>query len=127
MLDQYFQYEILNKSKNFYQCRICNKEGKNKGNQAIKRFYFYGRPLYLFISIKLGYYGGYNMHKANVQYNYQQTIDLTKYQIYRNQREELKYELVGVIEHQGSVSGGHYISFVKKGDNYFYISDSHFK
>jgi len=36
-----------------------------------------------------------------------------------------RYELSGVVEHQGSLSGGHYTAFVRAGSSWYHMSDSH--
>ena len=35
-----------------------------------------------------------------------------------------RYRLYGVVEHQGSFSGGHYVAFVRLGNEWYRMSDS---
>jgi len=37
------------------------------------------------------------------------------------------YELKGIVEHSGTLNGGHYVSYVKKNNKWFYISDSSYQ
>lgn len=36
------------------------------------------------------------------------------------------YDLYAVTHHSGSLGGGHYVSYVKKSEKWFYISDSYY-
>ncbi len=38
-----------------------------------------------------------------------------------------KYRLSGAVVHSGSLGGGHYVAFVRRGSRWYYISDSHVK
>ena len=38
-----------------------------------------------------------------------------------------KYNLYGVVVHQGGAGGGHYIAYTRRGNNWYYFSDSHFR
>lgn len=53
-------------------------------------------------------------------------LDLSKYFAPEVIQEDgAKYELIGVSQHLGSgINGGHYVAYVKSGDQWFYTSDS---
>ena len=38
-----------------------------------------------------------------------------------------RYELYAGVVHSGSSSGGHYVAYTKRNDEWVYFSDSHFK
>eukprot|EP00173_Palmaria_palmata_P005152 Plantae.Rhodophyta-Palmaria_palmata.ctg852.p1 GENE.Plantae.Rhodophyta-Palmaria_palmata.ctg852~~Plantae.Rhodophyta-Palmaria_palmata.ctg852.p1 ORF type:complete len:501 (-),score=109.60 Plantae.Rhodophyta-Palmaria_palmata.ctg852:166-1527(-) len=60
--------------------------------------------------------------------------DATEKELVKKWKRSCKYRLVGVVEHLGSMSGGHYVAYsrrpildvdgVEKGSNWFYCSDS---
>lgn len=37
------------------------------------------------------------------------------------------YELYGIVDHSGSISGGHYIAFAKFDENWYVFNDSDFR
>ena len=46
-------------------------------------------------------------------------------QIRRSHGCVVRYRLSGVVVHSGSLSGGHYIAYVKTSGSWYYISDGH--
>ena len=62
----------------------------------------------------------YTLKKNNKLITYQETIDMCPYTINNN---ECKYELFGIINHQGNVMGGHYYSYIKKNNQWFMFND----
>lgn len=75
--------------------------------------------------------------------SFQETLDLRPYTDPRSEdykKGKCQYRLTGVVEHSGSMSGGHYISYVKgersrskslkctsTGSSWFYCSDAHIR
>lgn len=54
-----------------------------------------------------------NLNKNNTLVKFDETLNIFKYTLYKTQN-ECSYELFGIINHQGSVMGGHYFSYIKK-------------
>jgi len=38
-----------------------------------------------------------------------------------------RFRLSGAVVHSGSLGGGHYVAYVRRGSRWFYVSDSHVK
>ncbi|XP_026414145.1 ubiquitin carboxyl-terminal hydrolase 2-like [Papaver somniferum] len=80
------------------------------------------------------------LSKLSGHVNFEETIDLLPYMDPRSVGEgEYKYSLLGIVEHSGTMRGGHYVAYVKgdkssgkkEEDNedstWYYASDSHIR
>ncbi|CAI9771169.1 unnamed protein product [Fraxinus pennsylvanica] len=72
------------------------------------------------------------LSKLNGHVNFKETIDLKKYMNPRcTERDRYVYRLVGVVEHLGTMRGGHYVAYVRsaKGENgdsvWYHASDAY--
>ncbi|KAI3853771.1 hypothetical protein MKX03_001212, partial [Papaver bracteatum] len=78
------------------------------------------------------------LSKLSGHVNFEETIDLRPYMDPRSvEKGEYKYSLLGIVEHSGTMRGGHYVAYVKgdksrgkkEEDNecstWYYASDSH--
>ncbi|CAI2382727.1 unnamed protein product [Moneuplotes crassus] len=152
-LDYYVEVELLNDKKNLYQCENCTllkygKKSKKKfESPAIKRSVILELPLNLIINLKRFTHSRYSFQKSRKTVVYPLYLKMDKYTMTECDQEDLDcyqkysnstfqdkwkykhiYELYGIVSHSGSMSGGHYISYVcyKYGKNrtWFYCSDS---
>jgi len=57
--------------------------------------------------------------KNKIKINFEPIIDMTPYSNSRS-----KYELFGIINHEGNIFGGHYYSFIKKSDKWILFNDN---
>ncbi|XP_022935823.1 ubiquitin carboxyl-terminal hydrolase 2-like isoform X1 [Cucurbita moschata] len=90
----------------------------NVKRDATKRFLIHKAPPILTIHIKRfcpDARGRYS--KLNGHVRFKETIDLKPYMDTRcTDREKYNYRLVGVVEHSGSMRGGHYVAYVRGGN-----------
>ena len=64
--------------------------------------------------------------KSKVSISVDPELDLTPFYIQRDQhKKSIKYELYGATHHSGSLGGGHYTSYIKVQNQWYYISDSY--
>jgi ubiquitin C-terminal hydrolase len=62
-----------------------------------------------------------NKNKAHVDVPF--VLDISTYSLIED---SCKYELFGIINHEGCVMGGHYFSYVKKGGDWYVFNDASF-
>ncbi|XP_059651586.1 ubiquitin carboxyl-terminal hydrolase 2-like [Cornus florida] len=84
---------------------------------ATKRILIYRSPIILTIHLKrFSQDARGRLSKLNGHVNFEDTIDLSLYMDPRcTEREMYKYRLVGVVEHLGTMRGGHYVAYVRGG------------
>lgn len=101
-LDFYCTEEVLG-ADSLYLCPNC----KNKV-QATKQLLFYTVPKVLFITLKrFRTYGDFsNLAKINDDVSFQSQLNLGPYMC--SSFSNTNFNLVGVVNHQGNVHGGHY-------------------
>jgi ubiquitin C-terminal hydrolase len=114
LLYSFFSPEILTKQ-NYFHCEKC------KMSQAVKKLYLKDPPRVLTVVIKR-FTNGLIKNNSHVEFPFEMSLDGVSIT-----PGEWMYRLYAVVVHQGSVSGGHYISYTRRGDNWYYFSDSHFK
>ena len=78
-------------------------------------------PHILVIHLKRWDYATLNKNNTLIHYN--DVLDLFPYTEY-NEKENCKYELFGIINHEGNVLGGHYYSYIKKNNKWLCFNDS---
>jgi ubiquitin carboxyl-terminal hydrolase 8 len=64
----------------------------------------------------------YTLRKNNKLITYQSNIDMYPFTMYNN-AESCNYELFGIINHQGSVMGGHYYAYIKNNNQWLMFND----
>ncbi|KAL4463166.1 hypothetical protein ABPG74_007167 [Tetrahymena malaccensis] len=139
LLDEFFGFEILNKTNNYYKCEKCGQSQK-----AMKKFYLYETPQVLTLVLKRFVQTGNNrFEKINYHVEIPEIINVDPYTLIKNSsnqqineeytqkfRKNINYELYGTVCHQGSLSQGHYVSYVKHIINgeahWFYYSDEEY-
>lgn len=84
---------------------------------ATKRVLIYRAPPVLTIHLKrFSQDARGRLSKLNGHVNFRETMDLRPYMDPRCiNEEEYKYQLVGVVEHSGTMRGGHYVAYVRGG------------
>jgi len=85
-----------------------------------KMFSFWSFPKILVICLKRFSYDG--VSKESCMVSFPHILDLRSY-IYGYRASEYMYDLYGVCNHLGNVSGGHYTSFVKKAEKWYHCDD----
>mgnify|MGYP002624441291 FL=1 len=114
------------KDDDMWYCSKCQKH-----QIAKQKLQIYKAPKYLIVqlkrfNIKKSYDGNSNFSgvKNNTFVNYPvKDLDLTKY-IVGPDKSNSKYNLYGVIQHFGSLNGGHYTALCKNQDNWVDYNDS---
>ncbi|PKA47419.1 Ubiquitin carboxyl-terminal hydrolase 2 [Apostasia shenzhenica] len=113
------------------------KESKHEGTKMIKRdatkrIRFNHIPPILTIHLKRFCQDSRErLTKLRGHVNFQEMLDLRPYMDQRCMEDECCYRLLGVVEHSGSMGGGHYVAYVRgnrRGDRtpkWFYASDAH--
>jgi ubiquitin C-terminal hydrolase len=88
-----------------YKCEKC---GNAEGNKIEKKFLT--KPKTLILKIKRYANIGNTLMKINKFIEYPETIDIKEFSCFET---HYKYELYAVINHVGSLNGGHYYSYVR--------------
>ncbi|GMY26812.1 ubiquitin carboxyl-terminal hydrolase 2 [Fagus crenata] len=85
---------------------------------ATKRVLIYKAPPILTIHLKrFSQDARGRLSKLNGHVSFRETIDLRPYMDPRSKdKEKYHYRLLGIVEHLGSMRGGHYVSYVRAGD-----------
>lgn len=114
-LNHFTQNEIIDK----YKCNKCNNETK-----CIKNILFWNLPNVIFVHLKR--FKKYNMSAAIQKINnfvkFDLDLDLKKY--VKNKKENrTKYQLIGIVNHIGEYGMGHYTSFCRINNDWFYFND----
>lgn len=102
--------------------RINGKGGKTINTTATKQFLISSPPAVLILHLKRFQVGPrYMFRKITKHVNFPFVLDLAPYcaskvktlpNVHRHQK-QLLYSLYGIVEHSGSMHGGHYVAFVK--------------
>lgn len=118
-LDEFVQGEPL-EGANKYKCMTCMEDGKGKLVNAMRRTCLEDIPDSLTFCMKRFSFDNFldGENKVNDRFDFPPEIDMSRYK-----RDHLEspgaahesdiFELVGVIVHQGSLSFGHYWSYVR--------------
>lgn len=102
-------------------------ETTNVKVDATKRILFWSLPRVLIIDLKRFIVSGNGSLKytENVVFSPNEHLDLSKYVIGYNPK-QYKYELYGVCNHMGGLTGGHYTAYIKKqGGQWWHFNDAH--
>ena len=116
-LDLYTNYEILDGDNMYYD------EKQNQKIPAKKNIMFWSLPNILVIDIKR-----FNSRSMKLQqlldFNLE-NLNMSKYVVGYN-KEQYIYNLIGICNHSGGTSGGHYTSFVKDAEEnkWFHYNDT---
>ncbi len=85
-------------------------------------------PYYLIIYLKRFYIKRFKFEKNNVYLEYPKDLDITEYvdQSVKEElkRDEIKYKLLAVNEHNGGLFGGHYTAICRCGQKWIKYNDS---
>ncbi|XP_078432554.1 ubiquitin-specific protease 2 [Wolffia australiana] len=120
------------------ECQSCWQ--KNTKRDATKRILIDKAPCVLTIHLKrFSQDSRGQLSKLSGHVSFQETLDLRPYMNSRSREGEKSsyYRLVGVVEHEGSMRGGHYVAYVRgeksqmgnmskegHGSGWFYASDA---
>ena len=112
-LDEFCKAETLDGDNSWYN-------EKTKQKEAISKYIrFWSFPKVLIISLKrTDMYG----QKINAKIDFPCTLDLRKYG-YGYKKTDNIFELRGICNHHGNHDDGHYTSFVKKADMWYFCND----
>ena len=120
--DLYTTEEQLN-GENQY---VLNETTKEKVD-ATKRILFWSLPNVLIVDIKRFVVSGNRLVKytGNINFSPREQLNLSKYVVGYNPA-SYKYELYGVCNHMGGLTGGHYTAYIKKpSGQWWHFNDSH--
>lgn len=93
-----------------------------KHRPAKKQIFFNKTPKYLSIHFKIFEYDRNSFKKISKHINFEKNIDISAY-CSKNTTNKTKYELFGVIVHQGSYQFGHYVAFILNNNKWFMYND----
>jgi len=88
-----------------------------------KNIVFWSFPKILIITLKRYSPDGRYKNGAFIDFPIGDHLDLSKY-VVGYKASTYKYELYGVANHMGGVSGGHYTAFAKNGDKWYCFNDA---
>ena len=91
------------------------------GTASIRQTLFWTMPKYLFIV--LGRFSADGRRKDMREVAIPLDLDMTEFVSSYNP-DKYKYGLMGVILHMGSIQGGHYVSVVKSGEDWYSCNDT---
>lgn len=112
-IDEYIKPEVLDGDNKWYNEKTNTYENINKSIS------FWSFPEVLVICLKRLNYDG---SKNNSLVNYPLELDLRKY-VVGYKKTTFVYDLVGICVHVGNIDIGHYTSFVKKDNHWFFCND----
>ncbi|AMD19420.1 HBR519Cp [Eremothecium sinecaudum] len=110
----FFNAELIKKvdNKEGYVCEKCKAT-----TNAIKRNMILRAPETLLVHLKKFRFNGTSSSKMKQAVSYPKFMDLTEYCVDSEKSLPVKYELIGVVVHEGrSLSSGHYIAHCKQPD-----------
>ena len=111
-LDEYTNYELLSGDNQWYY------EEKKKKIDAKKNIVFWSLPDIFIVTFKRF---KNTMRKNQILIDFPLTdLDLSKY-IKGYDKKSYIYDLYGIINHSGSLMGGHYWSFIKNANDKWYV------
>ena len=113
-LDEFCKEEVLDGENSWYNEKTQKKE------KICKYMKFWSFPSVLIICIKRTDHVG---NKIKTFVNYPLVLNLQKY-VSGYQKKGFVYDLFGVCLHCGTANNGHYTSFIKKEDNWFFCNDN---
>tara|TARA_Y100000768_G_scaffold387353_2_gene378357 strand:- start:411 stop:1397 length:987 start_codon:yes stop_codon:yes gene_type:complete len=118
-LEEYFKDENLNNENNnqYY----CDKDNKYKN--VIKRKYLYHSSKYLIIQM-CRWNNKLKKNQRIINFDSEE-ISLVDYS--NNKKNIINYKLIGIINHSGTLDGGHYNCNIRKKDTWFLIDDTTIK
>eukprot|EP01135_Chromosphaera_perkinsii_P010642 Nk52_evm42s2192 gene=Nk52_evmTU42s2192 len=136
-LSSFFARDFL-KGENRYSCEDCAgliKGGRSKEKvltDATKGFLIKRPPKVLTVHIKRFEQTGRSLRKVNTHVRFETSLDISPFCSYYSCKNEvdsngsIEYTLSGIVEHSGSLNGGHYVAYVrsKKDGIWYHISDS---
>jgi ubiquitin carboxyl-terminal hydrolase 16/45 len=64
-----------------------------------------------------------SLRKLNDDISFQHVLDMTSF--IQDVEQEYTYTLFGLVEHSGTMTGGHYVAHVLSGDEWVSCSDTH--
>lgn len=124
-LEKLLEYYFTNEKLDDYRCDKCEVKECNK------KITLLNTPKYLLVQLKRFEFNPktFNMSKILKEVNYPLFLDMDKYCLEDNINKKLKtknvYELNSIINHLGaSLQSGHYTSFHKINNQWFYADDS---
>lgn len=130
MLKNFFEYSFFTRKKHEYKCERCKKNSTS----AFKKFYMFRPPEVLVLCVKKFAKSKYSLFgrwmKSSVNVTYPEILDLSEYMININLADQSSkglFRLLGVVHHSGGLGGGHYTSYIRKNEKWYYISDSYYK
>lgn len=129
MLDRFFDYDFYSFKEHEYQCEKCKK----KSTDAYKKYYMYSPPEVLVLCVKKfeksksRWFSGWAKSSRDV--SYPEYFDLSDHSLFSSVEggQDCRYRLIGAVNHSGGLGGGHYTCYVRKNENWYYISDSYCK
>eukprot|EP01017_Pseudomicrothorax_dubius_P026275 TRINITY_DN2916_c0_g1_i9.p1 TRINITY_DN2916_c0_g1~~TRINITY_DN2916_c0_g1_i9.p1 ORF type:complete len:638 (-),score=147.43 TRINITY_DN2916_c0_g1_i9:283-2196(-) len=121
-LNDFTAEEVITTKSNGYVCEKCHKQNGYLSS-ALKRCYFYDPPEILTLVLKRFEKKGNTVTKLNDYVKFPLEIKLDPYTLKKakhlddigdmiNSNHHL-YRLFGIVVHNGSIKGGHYIAYVK--------------
>ena len=115
-IELYTQKEILDDNNKIFNDKTEKKE------KATKQIVFWNLPELLVITLKR--FNNIN-EKNNEMVDFPlENLDFSKYVVGYN-KDSYKYDLYGICNHSGGVSGGHYTAFVKNANgNWYHYNDT---
>eukprot|EP00884_Botryococcus_braunii_P001772 jgi/Botrbrau1/11596/Bobra.247_1s0016.4 len=91
------------------------KEKKVVESKAHRRYQIHRAPTLLVLHLKrFARTSKGSIQKINAHVPFPFDLDITKYTDAKDSR-EARYVLVGVVEHQGQLNGGHYVAYIQRG------------
>ena len=115
------------KDDDMWYCSRCKQHQISK-----QKLQIYKSPLYLIIQIKrfnvkknMGYGSTFSGEKNDTFVSYPvNDFNLSEYIVGPEKNKDIKYDLYGVVQHFGSLNGGHYTAICKKDDTWISFNDS---
>ncbi|EGR27738.1 ubiquitin carboxyl-terminal hydrolase family protein, putative [Ichthyophthirius multifiliis] len=117
-LENFFKAEQIDGN---YKCEKCNKISKPQKKIRIGK-----TPQILVLHLKRFKMFPYKK-KINSNISYSHILDIKRYCSLQNNQNQVNYKLFSIISHSGGVEYGHYVSFNKRKDKWYFCDDENIK
>lgn len=128
LIESHFDFQFFSYKKHNYKCDDC----QHRSTESFKKYFLFKAPEVLVICLKrFAATSGSSRRrfiKSSVVVSYPEELDLSRFMMTtkaKKFRTRGKYRLLGVVSHSGGLSGGHYTSFFRKNESWYYASDSY--
>ena len=124
LLSQFFDFHTYSRAANNYRCERC----LDASTHGYTRHFVLRPPPVFALCLKKFRRGAGSFEKSAQRLSFGEEVDFAPYALVRNRDapESLRYALYAVVQHSGSLHGGHYVCYLRRpSGQWYYLSDAH--